>query len=101
MKATAIVLLALSCITALGCTAAREEQMAAANTSTANVAGQWSGFSRAGRECHVGDAHHGLDSRRLLLPVSPDDARAIGDQAQATRRQGSGVDHGIFAAIAK
>src|SRR5262245_25491904 len=46
MKATALVLLALSCITALGCTAAREEQMAAANTSTANVAGLWSGFVR-------------------------------------------------------
>jgi len=48
MKATAIVLLALSCITAVGCTAAREEQMAAANTSTANVAGLWSGFVRTG-----------------------------------------------------
>lgn len=35
----------------------------------------------------------------LVLPVSPDDARAIGDQAQVTRRHGSGVDHGIFAAI--
>ena len=44
MKATAIVLLALSCFAALGCAAAREEQMAAANTSTANVAGQWSGY---------------------------------------------------------
>src|SRR5262245_17655857 len=44
MKATSMVLLALSCIAALGCAAAREDQMAAANTSTANVAGQWSGY---------------------------------------------------------
>ena len=47
MKATATVLLVLSCIAALGCTAAKEEQMAAANTSTANVAGQWSGYVRS------------------------------------------------------
>jgi hypothetical protein len=44
MKATATVLLALSCIAAVGCAATREEQMAAANTSTANVAGLWSGY---------------------------------------------------------
>ena len=48
MKATAIVLLALSCIAALGCAATREERMATTNTSTANVAGQWSGFVRSG-----------------------------------------------------
>src|SRR5262245_5090389 len=48
MKATAMVFLALSCIAALGCTAAREEQMTAANTSTADVAGQWSGYVRGG-----------------------------------------------------
>ena len=48
MKATAIVLLALSCIAALGCTVAREEQTAAASTSTADIAGQWSGFVQSG-----------------------------------------------------
>ena len=48
MKATAIVLLALSCIAALGCASGREEQMAATNMSAANVAGQWSGFVRSG-----------------------------------------------------
>ena len=48
MKATAMVLLALSCIAALGCAATRQEQMAATNTSTADVAGQWSGFVRSG-----------------------------------------------------
>ena len=48
MKATAIVLLALSCIGAVGCAATREERMAATNTSTADVAGQWSGFVRSG-----------------------------------------------------
>lgn len=48
MKATAIVLLALSCIAAVGCAATRQEQMGATNTSTADVAGQWSGFVRSG-----------------------------------------------------
>jgi len=48
MKATAIVFLALSCIAALGCTAAREERTAAASTSTADIAGQWSGFVQSG-----------------------------------------------------
>src|SRR5262245_58841524 len=48
MKATAIVLLALSCIAALGCAATREERMAATSTSTADVGGQWSGFVRSG-----------------------------------------------------
>ena len=48
MKATAVVLLVLSCIAALGCAAAKEERMAATNTSTADVAGQWSGFVRSG-----------------------------------------------------
>jgi hypothetical protein len=48
MKATAVVLLVLSCIAALGCAATKEEPMAATNTSTADVAGQWSGFVRSG-----------------------------------------------------
>jgi hypothetical protein len=48
MKATAIVLLALSCIAALGCAATRDDRMAATNTSTTDVAGQWSGFVRSG-----------------------------------------------------
>ena len=48
MKATAMVFLVLSCIAALGCAATKEERMATTNTSTANVAGQWSGFVRSG-----------------------------------------------------
>jgi len=48
MKATAIVLLALSCFAAVGCAATREDRMAATTTSTADVAGQWSGFVRSG-----------------------------------------------------
>ena len=48
MKATAVVLLVLSCIAAFGCAATKEEPMAATNTSTADVAGQWSGFVRSG-----------------------------------------------------
>ena len=48
MKATAIVLLALTCIAAVGCAATGEKPMAAASTSTADVAGQWSGFVRSG-----------------------------------------------------
>ena len=47
MKATAMALLALSCIAALGCAATREERMAATSTSI-DVAGQWSGFVRSG-----------------------------------------------------
>jgi hypothetical protein len=37
------VLLALFCIAAIGCAAAREEEKRAASAPTANVAGQWSG----------------------------------------------------------
>jgi hypothetical protein len=43
MRATTKVLLALFCVAAVGCAAAREEQQRAASAPTANVAGQWSG----------------------------------------------------------
>ena len=42
-RATTNVLLALFCVAATGCAAAREEQQRAASAPTANVAGQWSG----------------------------------------------------------
>jgi hypothetical protein len=42
-RATTVGLLALFCIAAVGCAAAREEQQAAMNAPTANVAGTWTG----------------------------------------------------------
>jgi hypothetical protein len=48
MRATTKVLLALFCVAAVGCAAAREEQQRAANAPTANVAGQWSGQAGTG-----------------------------------------------------
>ena len=46
--ATTNVLLALFCVAAVGCAAAREEQQRAASAPTANVAGQWSGQAGTG-----------------------------------------------------
>jgi len=43
IRATRLSLLALFCIAAFGCAAAREEQKAAMNAPTANVAGTWTG----------------------------------------------------------
>jgi hypothetical protein len=43
IRATRVCLLALFCIAVVGCAAAREEQQAAMNAPTANVAGTWSG----------------------------------------------------------
>ena len=43
IRATRLCLLALCCIAAVGCAAAREEQKAAMNAPTANVAGTWTG----------------------------------------------------------
>lgn len=48
MKATTVGLLALFCIAAVGCAAAREEQQAALNAPTANVAGAWAGNAGTG-----------------------------------------------------
>jgi hypothetical protein len=43
IRVTRLCLLALFCIAVLGCAAAREEQKAAMNAPTANVAGTWIG----------------------------------------------------------
>ena len=48
MRATTNVLLALLCVAAIGCAAAREDQQRAASAPTANVAGQWSGQAGTG-----------------------------------------------------
>jgi hypothetical protein len=48
MRATTVGLLALFCIAAVGCAAAREEQQAALNAPTANVAGSWTGNAGSG-----------------------------------------------------
>jgi hypothetical protein len=47
-RATRVCLLALVCIAAVGCTAAREEQKAAMSAPTANVAGTWTGNAGQG-----------------------------------------------------
>jgi len=43
IRATRLWLLALFCVVAVGCAAAREEQKAAMSAPTANVAGTWTG----------------------------------------------------------
>jgi hypothetical protein len=43
IRSTRLWLLTLFCIAAVGCAAAREEQKAAMNAPTANVAGTWTG----------------------------------------------------------
>jgi hypothetical protein len=48
MRATTVGLLALFCVAAVGCAAAREEQQAALNAPTANVAGTWTGNAGSG-----------------------------------------------------
>jgi hypothetical protein len=48
MKATTAMLLALFCIAALGCAAAREEQQRELSAPTANAAGTWSGTAGTG-----------------------------------------------------
>lgn len=48
MRRTTRVLLALFCVTALGCAAAREEQRKALSAPTANVAGSWAGNAGSG-----------------------------------------------------
>jgi hypothetical protein len=48
MRATSVFLLALFCIAMVGCAAAREEQKAAMNAPTANVAGTWTGNAGQG-----------------------------------------------------
>jgi len=48
MRATRFWLLTLFCIAAVGCAAAREEQKAALNAPTANVAGTWAGNAGQG-----------------------------------------------------
>ena len=45
IRATKVGLLALFCIAAVGCAAAREEQKAALNAPTANVVGTWTGVA--------------------------------------------------------
>jgi hypothetical protein len=45
MRAATVGLLALFCIAAVGCAAAREEQQAALNAPTANVVGTWTGVA--------------------------------------------------------
>jgi hypothetical protein len=47
-RATRVCLLALFCIAAVGCAAAREEQKAAMSAPTANVAGTWTGNAGQG-----------------------------------------------------
>lgn len=47
-RATTVVLLALFCIAAVGCAAAREEQQRALSAPTANVAGAWAGNAGTG-----------------------------------------------------
>jgi hypothetical protein len=48
IRSITLCLLALFCIAALGCAAAREEQKAAMNAPTANVAGTWTGNAGQG-----------------------------------------------------
>ena len=48
IRAAKFALLSLFCIAAFGCAAAREEQKAAANAPTANVAGTWTGNAGTG-----------------------------------------------------
>ena len=48
MRSTTVVLLALFCVAALGCAAAREEQQKALSAPTANVAGSWAGNAGSG-----------------------------------------------------
>ena len=48
MRATRFWLLTLFCIAVVGCAAAREEQKAALNAPTANVAGTWAGNAGQG-----------------------------------------------------
>jgi len=48
ISATRACLLALLCIAMIGCAAAREEQKAAMNAPTANVAGTWTGNAGQG-----------------------------------------------------
>jgi hypothetical protein len=48
MRATTVGLLALFCIAAVGCAAAREEQQKALSAPTANVVGTWSGYAGQG-----------------------------------------------------
>jgi hypothetical protein len=45
IRATTVGLLALFCVAAVGCAAAREEQQAALNAPTANVVGSWTGVA--------------------------------------------------------
>jgi hypothetical protein len=48
LRATTVGLLALFCVAAVGCAAAREEQQAALNAPTASVAGTWTGNAGSG-----------------------------------------------------
>ena len=48
MKATTAMLLALFCVAALGCAAAREEQQRELSAPTANAAGTWTGYAGGG-----------------------------------------------------
>jgi hypothetical protein len=48
IRATRVCLLALLCIAVVGCAAAREEQKAAMNAPTANIAGTWTGNAGQG-----------------------------------------------------
>lgn len=48
IRAPRVCLLALFCIAVVGCAAAREEQQAALNAPTANVAGTWTGNAGQG-----------------------------------------------------
>ena len=48
MRATTVVLLALFCIAAIGCAAAREEQRRELSAPTANAAGTWTGTAGTG-----------------------------------------------------
>jgi hypothetical protein len=48
MRATTVVLLALFCVAAVGCAAAREEQQRELSAPTANAAGTWTGYAGSG-----------------------------------------------------